>query len=194
MTTKWVFQKKDCVNYYAFHEKVFNDLECEAIIKLGEKQIVEQASVGNEKLIKKKNRMGKISWISPSEESIWVFEKVSAYIEKLNKAFFNFDLDGFPEDFQFTKYKKNEFYDWHVDRGYDSNHARKLSFSIQLTKPSKYRGGDLLLRQSPKPDVLKHKEQGTLVAFPSFILHKVTPVTKGERNSLVGWSSGSNFR
>jgi len=194
MTTKWVFQKKDYVNYYAFHEKVFTDLECEDIIKLGEKQILEQGSIGNEKSINKKQRSGKISWITPSEESIWLFKKISAYIERLNKDFFNFDLDGFPEDFQFTKYKKNQFYDWHVDRGYNSDYARKLSFSLQLTKPSKYKGGDLVLCQSKKPDILKHREQGTLIVFPSFVLHKVNAVTKGERNSLVGWSSGSNFK
>ena len=137
-TAKWVFKKRDYVNYYAFHEKVFSNLECETIIKLGEEEVLNQGSIGPENLIKKKLRSGKISWIQPSEKNVWLFERVSAYIKQLNEKFFKFELDGFPEDFQFTKYKKNEFYDWHVDRGYNSNHARKLSFSLQLTKPDKY--------------------------------------------------------
>ena len=72
-------------------------------------------------------------------------------------AFYNPGDQKIYEDFQFTKYKKNQFYDWHVDRGYNSDYARKLSFSLQLTKPSKYKGGDLVLCQSKKPDILQHR-------------------------------------
>jgi PKHD-type hydroxylase len=68
-----------------------------------------------------------------------------------------------------------------------------LSVSIQLTDPSEYEGGDLYLYDEDK-GMLMNKSQGTLILFPSFVLHEVTPITKGERNSLVAWITGPNFK
>ena len=65
--------------------------------------------------------------------------------------------------------------------------------SIQLTDPKNYEGGELILYNNEKGDIV-NKEQGTLILFPSFILHEVTPITKGERNSLVSWVTGNNFK
>jgi PKHD-type hydroxylase len=70
---------------------------------------------------------------------------------------------------------------------------RKLSLSIQLTDPKEYEGGELILYEDDKGTEMK-KEQGTLVLFPSYILHEVKPVTKGERNSLVAWVTGKQFK
>ena len=74
-----------------------------------------------------------------------------------------------------------------------SGNVRKLSFSVQLNDPKDYKGGELNLYTSEKPETMK-KEQGTLILFPSFILHEVTPVTKGERNALVSWVTGKQFK
>ena len=194
MPANWKFNIPDHVNYYAWQEDIFNELECEAVMEIGEKQLFEQATIGKERKIYKKVRKGTVSWIPVSDETSWIYERVSNCINNLNRDYFKFDLEGFSKDFQFTKYKKNNFYDWHVDRGFGNPNARKLSFSIQLTNPKKYKGGDLVFCQGTKLDVTNHRKQGTIIAFPSFILHKVTPVTRGERNSLVGWSTGSNFK
>ena len=193
LDTKWIFEKKDLINFFAFQEELFSLKECEEIIKIGKKNKFYSSKVGSAEKMDSKQRSGNISWINPLPNTQWIFKKISFCINDLNKKFFKFDLDGFPEGFQFTHYKKKQFYDWHIDRGYGSNYARKLSFSIQLTDPSTYKGGDLLLKDSAKEDIMNRKI-GTLIIFPSFTLHKVTPVTKGERYSLVGWSSGSNFK
>jgi PKHD-type hydroxylase len=71
--------------------------------------------------------------------------------------------------------------------------VRKLSFVIQLSDPKDYKGGELQIHLSDTPEVMK-KEQGTLIAFPSYILHEVTPITKGKRYSLVGWITGKPFK
>lgn len=194
--TKWMFEKKDLINFYAFQEKLFSSEECKEIIKIGKKNKSYSPTVGSGKNNKPvpKQRSGNISWIKPLSNTQWIFEKISFCINDLNHKFFKFDLDGLPEGFQFTHYKKNQFYGWHIDRGYDSTYARKLSFSIQLTDPSTYKGGDLILKESAEENIIGNRKIGTLIVFPSFTLHKVTPVTKGERYSLVGWSSGSNFK
>ena len=68
-----------------------------------------------------------------------------------------------------------------------------MSLSIQLTDPKEYEGGDLCLYQEEKGDIMK-KEQGTLILFPSYTLHEVKPITKGERNSLVSCVTGKQFK
>ena len=81
-----------------------------------------------------------------------------------------------------------------MDRGYGFS-VRKLSVSIQLTDPKKYKGGELKLYDGEDQyGVIMNKNQGALVVFPSYVLHEVTPVTKGERNSLVTWVSGNQFK
>ncbi len=111
----------------------------------------------------------------------------------LNQKYFNFDLFGITEGLQFTNYTApSGNYGKHVDRSF-SIPIRKLSMSIQLSNPNEYEGGDLLLHEGEEGIPLL-KEQGTLLLFPSYILHEVTPVTKGERNSLVTWITGTPFK
>ena len=112
---------------------------------------------------------------------------------KINLPFFKFDLYGFNEFLQFTNYTApGAKYGKHIDRATDFS-IRKISMSIQLTDPSTYEGGELCLYDSNE-GVEMDKAQGKLIIFPSYVLHEVKPVTKGERNSLVGWVTGSPFK
>jgi PKHD-type hydroxylase len=132
-------------------------------------------------------------WLYPYDELDWAFQRITNIILGLNKDYFNFNLYGFIEGFQFTNYKApTGKYKKHVDREFGTR-IRKLSISIQLTDETKYEGGELCLHYTEDPIKLK-KTQGTLFAFPSFVLHEVMPVTKGERNSLVAWITGDNFK
>ena len=110
MPANWKFHIPDHVNYYAWQEDIFNELECEAVMEIGEKQLFEQATIGKERKIYKKVRKGTVSWIPVSDETSWIYERVSNCINNLNRDYFKFDLEGFSQDFQFTKYKNN-FYD-----------------------------------------------------------------------------------
>ena len=102
---------------------------------------------------------------------------------------------GLNEGFQFTNYEApSGKYGKHVDRGINTP-VRKLSMSIQLTDPKEYEGGELKLYDGEDNQAnVMDKTQGTLILFPSYVLHEVMPVTKGERNSLVTWVTGKQFK
>lgn len=114
-------------------------------------------------------------------------------IARLNDAVFKVDLDG-RVLFQFAQYDgaAEEFIGWHNDEPLWDGHFRgkKLSMVIQLSDPADYDGGVLELEgRDPTP-----REQGLAVAFPSFMFHRVTPVTRGWRFSLVVWAQGPHWR
>ena len=140
----------------------------------------------------------------------WVYDLIDPYIATANrKAGWNFDYN-FHEAMQFTQYKKGQFYDWHVDQhhlpyekhasNYDGK-VRKLSLTLNLSDPKSYEGGDFMFDYRDKPEDSSNiqtctilKEQGTIVVFPSFVFHKVSPVTKGTRHSLVNWTIGAPWK
>jgi PKHD-type hydroxylase len=190
----WPFQI-DNVENWAYWDNVFSADECKKIIDLGnKKELIEGTII--EGTIKGKNkniRNSKISWIFPSNDSEWIFRRITDVILELNSKFFKFDLYGFIEGFQFTHYKEPDGkYKKHVDK-YFNDKIRKLSLTIQLSNPSSYKGGDFYLCTQEKAVALP-KEQGKLILFPSYILHEVKPVTKGERYSLVAWITGPQFK
>jgi PKHD-type hydroxylase len=190
----WMF-KKDEVHTFAWWEKFLTPEECKEIIK-DNKAKLKQGRVSGKELINQKIRDSHIYFISPIPKYHWLFQKLSEVILNLNERFFKLELNGLTEGVQFTNYKaqkgKEGFYGKHTDCVFNGI-IRKLSISIQLSDPKTYEGGDLLLYPEAEPLKMK-KGQGTLVIFPSYTLHEVTPVTKGERNSLVCWVNGPPFK
>ena len=189
--SSWHF-KIDEINSYAFWNNAFSKEECQTIINIAkDKGLIKGTTFNDEK--SEGVRDSKISWLYPSDNMDWVFRRCTDIITNLNDRFFKFELHGFSEGFQFTNYEApGGKYGRHVDRGLNGV-IRKISISIQLTDPSEYEGGELYLYEDDK-GTLMSKEQGTLVMFPSYTLHEVMPVTKGERNSLVSWITGPAFK
>jgi PKHD-type hydroxylase len=111
----------------------------------------------------------------------------------LNAQYYRFDLTGFGEPIQLTNYDQSEqgMYGWHQD--YGGGTSRKLSLVLQLTDPSQYEGGNLQVLTSGQPQTVR-KQRGLVAAFPSYVLHQVTPVMSGNRQSLVAWVSGPAFK
>tara|TARA_E500000305_G_C3906200_1_gene181119 strand:+ start:55 stop:636 length:582 start_codon:yes stop_codon:yes gene_type:complete len=179
----------DQLNSYAYSEKVFTKEECKKIIKIAkEKGLIEGNTRGKTNI-----RLGDITWLYASDDLKWVFKKITDVVLFLNNKYFNFDIFGLNEGLQFTNYKApSDKYGKHVDRALNIL-VRKLSLSIQLTDPKDYEGGELILYEDEN-GLEMSKEQGTLILFPSFIMHEVKPVTKGERNSLVSWVTGKQFK
>src|SRR6056300_1533974 len=179
----------DKVNSYAYWEKVFTPEECEKIIKIAKNKGLIKGITRSKTDV----RESKICWLYSSDDLDWVYRKITDIVLNLNDRFFQFDLHGLNEGLQFTNYKApSNKYGKHIDRSFNTL-IRKLSLSIQLTDPNEYEGGELFLYEDEKGTEMK-KEQGTLVLFPSYILHEVKPVTKGERNSLVAWVTGKQFK
>ena len=179
----------DKVCSYAYWENAFTKEECEKIIKIAKNKGLIQGTTKN----KSNARSSKITWLFSDDDLEWVFKRITDIVLNLNNRFFQFDIHGLNEGLQFTNYKApSDKYKKHTDRSLNFI-IRKLSISIQLTNPEEYDGGDLILYEESKGTEMK-KEQGTLVIFPSFIMHEVKPVTKGERNSLVTWVTGKQFK
>jgi len=142
-------------------------------------------------------RKSQIFWIPKTQEWGDLHQKIMTLVGQCNKEFFNFDISSLTEHLQYTEYDASYqgHYDWHFDVGEGAlNCGRKLSVSIQLSDPSEYEGGELQFSMDGDKILVAEKEQGTMVIFPSYLRHRVTPVTKGLRRSLVTWITGPPFR
>lgn len=109
----------------------------------------------------------------------------------LNNKFFKFDISGFQGNIRYIRYKApDSHFSWHIDRG-EGIPIRKLSFSVQLSNPVDYQGGELQIMDGAINTMPANK--GSLIIFPSYVMHRVTPVTYGERHVIVGWVAGPSF-
>jgi PKHD-type hydroxylase len=142
-----------------------------------------------------KIRRSDVDWINKNNETEWLFNKLGHIVSTLNTRFYKFDLTGFGEALQLTNYDHSEqgMYGWHQDYGSAGAPSRKLSLVLQLADPSEYEGGNLQIMTSGEP-INVHKQRGLVTVFPSYIVHQVTPVTQGSRQSLVAWITGPEFR
>jgi PKHD-type hydroxylase len=206
-------------NYYWYFQSAVPEHICDDIVRYGKSIQDEMAVTGgygdpkrldkNQLKDLKKKRNSDIVWMSDK----WIYNEIHPFVRSANvQAGWNFEWD-FSESCQFTKYTKGQFYDWHCDswnkpyirensNAPDHGKIRKLSVTVTLSDPKDYKGGELEFdfRQNDpdKPNKkIKCKEilpKGSLIVFPSFVWHRVCPVTKGERNSLVIWNLGYPFR
>jgi PKHD-type hydroxylase len=142
-----------------------------------------------------KIRRSQVSWLNKSQNTSWVFEKLAHIVSALNAQYYRFDLSGFGEALQLTNYDQSEhgMYGWHIDFLGNTGPSRKLSVVLQLSDPSNYEGGNLQVMTSGEPNTVR-KQRGLVAVFPSYVLHQVTPVTKGSRQSLVAWITGPAFK
>jgi predicted 2-oxoglutarate/Fe(II)-dependent dioxygenase YbiX len=124
----------------------------------------------------------------------WIYERLWAAAQECNRRFFCVDIAGVEANVQLARYDSSDrgFYDWHTDFA-GLRPLRKISISIQLSRPEDYDGGELELLYGTAPQRLD-KARGAFLAFPSFMLHRVTPVTRGTRWSLVAWILGTRWR
>jgi PKHD-type hydroxylase len=165
---------------------LFNANECKQIIALGDD--MDSAKVTPDGIEDHKIRDGKVKFLVPNETTIPLMDKLLQVVTNAN-AVFQFDIDSF-EAIQLARYDEGDHYAWHKDIGNGQSQYRKLSLSVQLSADSDYEGGDF---QFWGPDGSPHsvtRELGSVIVFPSWERHRVTPVTRGTRWSLVAWSAG----
>ena len=204
-------------NYYWYFKSAVPIRICDEIVRYG-KQLQDQMAVtggfGNSKKLNKqqiknlkKKRDSDIVWMNDR----WIYKEVQPYVHQANlNAGWNYQWDH-SESCQFTKYNKGQYYDWHCDswdRPYNQpnqpNHGkiRKLSVTLTLSDEKDYKGGELefdFRNKDPdkKPNIHKCTEilpKGSLVVFPGFVWHRVCPVKKGSRYSLVMWNLGWPYK
>jgi len=174
---------------------LFTAQELDAIEACGDGLIPMQAEIAGRKQNADHMRITKVAWMERNPQTAWLYARLEEAVLQLNAEFYKFDLFGLNESFQYTVYDGVDggHYNWHVDIGATDYEPRKISLSLQLTDPSCYRGCNLVLEAGDGPYVAE-KARGTLIAFPSYVLHRVTPIESGIRKSLVIWVSGPEFR
>ncbi len=139
---------------------------------------------------KSKARKTKNQFLDHSPENDWLFQRLLALSLVANHKMYHFDVDFF-DAVQIAKYDVGDFYDWHTDIGPGSMGNRKLSMTVQLSAEEDYEGGELVLDFSAN-NFIADKTIGSATIFPSMLKHKVSPITKGIRYSIVVWVSGTH--
>ena len=208
-------------NYYYYYPSSLPLKFCNDILELAKNKKSQEAITGQQDLDNesdkehleksRKKRKSNITWL----DERWIYKEIHPYIHEANKeAGWNFQWD-FSENAQFTEYGSNQHYNWHADSWEEpynfpdnlDKHGkiRKLSVTLSLSEPFTYEGGNLEFdfRNSADLDWTKKETQrtiteirpkGSICIFPSFLWHRVTPVTKGVRHSLVLWNLGFPYK
>lgn len=182
---------------FVIWENGFSQDEIDRIVAAGELCEFKKGEVGGgaAALIDARTRDTDITWLEQNDANAWIYQKMAEAAARVNYDKFQFDLSHF-QQLQYGKYKPGGHYKWHYDCGPNLNEHRKLSFVLGLSDPNSYEGGELQINangDANEPHSLKIK-RGDLVVFPSYISHRVTPVTSGERMTLVGWVIGPKFK
>jgi len=174
---------------------IFTPEQCQMIIDAGQKQPRENGQVGGGKggMVDTKTRLSHISWI-PFNVLPEMYKTLERVMLQTNGNHFGFEGMQITENAQFTEYSDGGFYDWHIDS--DVNCAneppvRKISMTCLLSNENEFEGGGLELMSEGK---FARPKQGHAIFFASFIRHRVVPVTKGIRRSLVMWFGGTPFK
>lgn len=167
-------------------KKELPDSLCQLIIEEGLKLDISDAVVSDENQLDESIRKSKIGWFNNNS---WVSGIIRHYVNLANEQAWKFELSG-NENPQFTIYNEGGFYDFHEDSSLLTDNMRKISAVVTIADPNDYDGGDFEFGDGTLPDI---RERGSIVVFPSFNHHRVTPVTKGTRYSLVSWFYGPRF-
>ena len=183
-------------------EPVLTPQQCDELIHIGQDEPKINATIvgkGKNKKIDYSYRKSIISWI-PFAKALPIYQVIRQWMEVTNNNYFGFDTVQLSEQGQYAEYSKGGFYNWHMDSNTEMEAmptVRKISMTLLLSDPKDFEGGELELFCGDTLDSEKNKfklKRGYAVFFASFLLHRVMPVTKGNRKSLVMWFGGSPLR
>ena len=194
-----IFEPKlvDLQNYY-FFEKGFSDEELNNIYENVAKLPFVNGGTGPNSDQDKKVRSSQIKWVPKNKEWEWLYDKLLGMVVQANSALWDFNLYTAIDDIQYTEYHASDegHYTWHQDIGPGSLSTRKVSITVQLSDSSEYEGGDLEYWRGGTIDSVEKapRGKGVVFIFPSFMMHRVSPITKGVRRSFVLWVGGEHYK
>ena len=194
------------LEHYVWLERAFSPDECDRIIAQGEACGLNPAHVSEAVSVptasgphyvadaaqprrRPASRDADLVFLDVGPETFWIYERLGEVIETANRRFWQFDLDSC-ERAQFTRYGAGQFHAWHMDLGVvGDERRRKLSLTVQLSDADSYAGGDLEF-MGPDKAIAAARSRGTVALFPTYMFHRVTPIERGTRYSLVCWAFG----
>jgi PKHD-type hydroxylase len=188
-------QNSNLTNYYYYGNEFTNE-DIDKIIEVSKKYPIVDGNVSGQ--VDHSYRKSTIKWLPINDETKFIYDKIIYLLKDANSKMWNFNITNVVDSVQLSEYNAGSgeedggHYDWHMDFGGNVSSTRKISVSIQLTDENEYEGGDLefMIHRSINK---APRKKGTAVFFPSYITHRVTKVTKGQRRSLVFWIHGPPF-
>lgn len=136
-----------------------------------------------------------IAYIYPDSNTQWLYELLFPLALKANNELYHFDIDIVTDPIHYVIYPEDGGHlEWHMDIGNYEVNRRKLALTVELSDPDSYEGGEFEIFTGGKDPIIVPKEKGDILIFPTFLLHKVKPITKGNRKCLVFWIGGRPFR
>jgi PKHD-type hydroxylase len=193
--------------FYVYQKAAFPADFCAKVIEAGEKlprRMGDSLGQGEAARDDVKIRSTERGFFLNTPDHAWIYDHVLQFVKAANQKYWKFRI-GECEPFQFGVYNPGQFYSWHVDQfseAYKPPHpgaglTRKLSITVQLDDGADYDGGEFEMREPCDYDKIQRidgiRARGSLIVFPAFVMHRVTPVTTGVRRSLVGWILGPPF-
>ena len=179
-------------------EPILTPQQCDELIRIGQSEPKLKGET-HIKTTMQEYRKSSISWIL-IDKAIPIYQIIKKWMETINNNHFGFNNMQMTEHGQYAEYVKGDFYNWHMDMGIDMSDmppVRKISMTLLLNDPEEFEGGDLEIYCGDKIDSQRNKlklKRGHAVFFASFLLHRVAPVTKGNRKSLVMWFGGTPLK
>jgi PKHD-type hydroxylase len=136
-----------------------------------------------------------IAYITPMPYSKWLYDLLFPLALEANEKLFHFDIDIVTDPIHYVIYPEDGGHlDWHMDIGAYGVNKRKIAMTVQLSDPSEYEGGEFEIWFGGQQSVVVPREKGDVICFPAFCMHRVRPITKGQRKCLVFWTGGRPFR
>jgi PKHD-type hydroxylase len=170
--------------------RLFSEPECRRIVEFGAGLHLRAGTMVRPGVMA---RRCATAWLERHHDTSWIYQRIVDAVLEANKSY-RFDIVGMMDPLQFLRYDgaSGDEIAWHLDCGEGANTTRKLSLTVQLSDPAEYDGGDLEFMGLPGSSFTRHR--GAAILFPSLLTHRIAPVTRGVRHSLVAFFNGPPFR
>ena len=194
------FKPQSNWNTFYYYKNVFNDQMINNLTQMVESNYkFSKGKTGVEELgnstdsYETNNR--DIAYINPEPHSKWLYDTLFPLALEANEKIFHFDIDIVTDPIHYVVYPEDGGHlDWHMDTGAMGVNKRKLAMTVQLSDPSEYEGGDFEIWFGGKEAQIVPREKGDVIIFPAFCMHRVRPITRGQRKCLVFWTGGRPLR
>ena len=198
------FQKLLFIPKFKVDTDTFTPVECDIISDWFSHRELNRGELFDDSYNELNQRIAKTNFVGPEPETQWMYDKFNMIATYYNDNFFNFELTGY-DYIQYTEYEPGGKHEFHMDLALDkpadityyvNEHLRKITMVLMLNEPGvDFTGGDFQINHFSEqyPETI-HMQKGWVLMIPSFMLHRVSPVTSGLRKTLVSWVIGPKFK